>query len=1330
MGQIVSGTLLVLVSNGRGTRTPSDGSAPNIGRLVVFSLNSASEGTIPVSTGEQGLLQHDLEEYTILAASLPDRDVSFPSGPIPVVYLPELLSASCDLDESRTKAVLHLSGTDLEDGEYILTLNDSSTVAVNFATDPEWMSTGTVTLGEIGRDSKWKEGIIFAVSNLNKQNQKYKPLIDGDVIFTIPSVAHLISISVEEVSEASKTDVTLSFVSSRLEKNSQYTLGVVVDAQGTNSEVISIGVSTDGDGKIVDKTLSLFPFAEDEDERKKQLEFGVKYQVEWLRLSSFTDSVVIDSVVFEMPSERVRVSGASCSADHSSSTVVSITGSGFVIGETYTITVSGTPTDAPAAPAHIAEIRVHGTTDDKAASSSIPLSSASEEGSLRYDYSYTVTGITNGSLDGFVIDGVFVVPAAGIVSSTSTELNSETNEEFKVIVSGKNFVIDSEWILKLTGRSEEISVTMTSTEKGESSWVKAGGPNGIEFLKSYAVSTITLKSNASEHLVCSGVPLTTPPGPTLTHIKAELNPSNLNESTVSVTVSPCAAGSFTLIVFDESDDLKKEISIGPISFTSSPTQTSSYTVVIHPSGKLSYGKTYTVKALSSSTLIVSHASPTFDIPAAPPRISYAAATLTGTNKTWVDVVLTGEALPQGKGFTIVVKEMEGDVIKSGAAELYLTGTIEGSIGTTTTCTASVEIYNQSNTLEYSQKYKIESLVIVGYGCIVDSTAEFEIPDSPGRVEGTEEPDLNGMKTTVTVKVKGVNFPSTVTSMKVKGESAQITSTSITDISRTELTAIFDANSEESGTALGFEKSYSIVEISGGSEVFVNSGVGFTVPTPGIVSSTSTELNPATNEHFKAIVSGKNFGSGTEWILKLTGRNEEIEVTMSSTEKGESSWVKAGGVGELQFDQSYTLLTMTLKSNSSEHLVCSGVSLTTPPKPAVSVLHISWTGNDENEGTATDPLQTLHTALRKCKAEQNEDWRVEISDWCRIGKQTEFGLEQEGLRVIVKGGEGRKIECTLTDSDQSVGQRKNMELGMVSVRKNTLSFVDLTFILTSSSERIGSVLKVGEGGVVWMERCEVSSSERINHRFVTVSEDGEMKGEGLKISSIHFGGKGSVVCLREEGRLTLSSCSFDGVSFASGGVVVGKTGGKIVINQTEFTRCSGRSLGSVIGVMTVGGEVIVSQCRFAECWTTVDLDEQGRVALGGGCVLIEMKEQRRSLSSCRVDLRESCFEGCSLTLKGKGHEDTKVIGGSGFMIVGRRVKGVVLLDGVQLSSCRCVGDARNVVFSGGLPLFGCRLTTPLFPIDCPPIVVLRPLFKQHSEQSSVTAAQTICLCSVQ
>ncbi|KAK2944369.1 hypothetical protein BLNAU_20714 [Blattamonas nauphoetae] len=362
----------------------------------------------------------------------------------------------------------------------------------------------------------------------------------------------------------------------------------------------------------------------------------------------------------------------------------------------------------------------------------------------------------------------------------------------------------------------------------------------------------TLESRAGNMV---GMSFTTPAGPTLTNIKADLNPSNLNEGKVSVTINNILAGSYNLVVFDSSDPLKTEITIGPFSFTASNTETTkTLTVVIHPSHELSYGKTYTVKTLSSSTLIVSHTGQTLTMPDAPARISLANPTLSGVNGTSVTLSLTGAALPCDSDLTIVVKEMEGDVIKEGASEITLTGTIEGTSGSTaTTCSVSVEIYNKTETLEYSLRYKIISLSIVGLKCIVDPTATFKVPDSPGRIENVVRTILDGLRTSVSVVVKGVNLPSSISTVTVMHQTSLVSSTSVVWNSESQLTVSMT--------------------------VYVNPSLVFSIAS--LLKTASSDLHSENYDVIVVSLAGKSIPQSAQISITI------VEVTEGNTQTGES-----------------------------------------------------------------------------------------------------------------------------------------------------------------------------------------------------------------------------------------------------------------------------------------------------------------------------------------------------------------------------------------------------------------------------------------------------------
>ncbi|KAK2953949.1 hypothetical protein BLNAU_11051 [Blattamonas nauphoetae] len=947
LDQIVSGMLLVLVSNGRGTRTPTEGSAPNIGRLVVFSLNSASEGTIPVSTGEQGLLQHDLEEYTILAASLPDRDVSSPSGPITVVYLPELLSTSCDLDESRTKAVLHLRGMDLEDGEYVLTLHELSTFNVVFSTDPEGVSTGKVTLGEIGHDSKWKEGVVFSVTNLNKQNQRFKPSIGEDVIFTIPSVARLISISVEEESEASKTDVTLSFVSSRLEKNSEYWLGVAVDAQETNSEVISIGVLTNGDGKIVDKKLSLFPFAEDEEERKKQLEFGVRYKVEWLRLGSSVDSVVIDSVVFEMPSERVRVSGASCSADRSTSTVVSITGSGFVIGETYTMTVSGTPKDTPTGTAHIAEIRVHGKRDDEAASSSIPLSSTSEEGSLRYDYRYTVTGITNGSLPGFVKAGVFVVPSHAHLISISVEEESEASKtDVTLSFVSSRLEKNSEYWLGVAvdaqeTNSEVISIGVLTNGDGKIVDKKLSlfpfaedeeeRKKQLEFGVRYKVEWLRLGSSVDSVVIDSVV-------------------FEMPSERVRVSGASCSAdrSTSTVVSITGSGFVIGETYTMTVSGTPKDTPTGTAHIAEIQEGSLRYDYRYTVTGITNGSLPGFVKAGVFVVPSHAHLISISVEEESEASKTDVTLSFVSSRLEKNSeywlGVAVDAQETNSEVISIGVLTNGDGKIVDKKLSLFPFAEDEEERKKQ---LEFGVRYKVEWLRL---GSSVDSvvidSVVFEMPSERVRVSGASCSADRSTSTVVSITGSGFVIGETYT-MTVSG-TPKDTPTGTAHIAEIRVHGKRDDEAASSSIPLSstseegslrYDYRYTVTGITNGSlPGFVKTGVFNTpIDLSGPVTSLSKiSLVPidSQNTQFEIIFEGEHLHLLSQLTLIL---DDILSLPLLiETDKIARSDSISLGIDTLDFAQSFSI---TLQDQNEDPIPCTVQSITMPPKPLKIVFYV-------------------------------------------------------------------------------------------------------------------------------------------------------------------------------------------------------------------------------------------------------------------------------------------------------------------------------------------------------------------------------------------------------
>ncbi|KAK2960241.1 hypothetical protein BLNAU_4794 [Blattamonas nauphoetae] len=489
----------------------------------------------------------------------------------------------------------------------------------------------------------------------------------------------------------------------------------------------------------------------------------------------------------------------------------------------------------------------------------------------------------------------------------------------------------------------------------------------------------------------------------------------------------------------------------------------------------------------------------------------------------------GQQLPAGKGFSIVVKEMEGDVVKANAPSITLSGSIDRSIGLVTSCSSSVEIYGKTGTVEYGKKYQIVSLTANGKAGVADSTASFTVPDSPCRIETTSPPTLNLPNSEVSVMLIGASFSSSITAVTVKRGSTLINSKSVSFYSSTQIVATFASGITESTSSLAFNEEYEIHAISGLSESFINTGVKFTVPNYPVLTAVPFSFASSARTSFRLILEGTDLPVGETFLVSLKDIPTSITVKFETATTGSSTELPLGESHIFLYSTTYSLVSVVHNELSSISIPCVGLSFTTGARPSSLFLHVSSSGNDENEGIGSSPLRTLHKALVKTETESIEDPEmIVISDSCSIGELTEFGSIQEMTTVIVEGGEGRKIICNISEMEQREGMRMGQKKPMITLKRNTLSFSKLIFEMKKADNWIGSVFLVGEEGALSLESSEVRSSETISHRFVWIKKTGLFEGKELAITSISFGGKGSVMAVNEEGRLRLAACSFDGV----------------------------------------------------------------------------------------------------------------------------------------------------------------------------------------------------------
>ncbi|KAK2950354.1 hypothetical protein BLNAU_14689 [Blattamonas nauphoetae] len=266
LDKTVTGSLLVFVSNSEGTARTEAEKAPNIGRVLLFSIDSSTIATCTTSIGETGLLQLPLEDYKIVNTFLPNHILSLRPDTHPT-----LTSAECALDESHTRALLNLEGFDLDDATFVLTLQNGKPLEAEF-TENE----ATIDLGVIGESSGWIENQMFVImSGKKKGDDSTVVSFSSPLYFTIPEAARLTNIEVSELN-AAKTEVTLSFSSRLLKANQDYE--ITIDPKDGSDEVV-MNLTTDSSGLLADETVKLYPSNENVEGWKNSIGYGKEYEV-------------------------------------------------------------------------------------------------------------------------------------------------------------------------------------------------------------------------------------------------------------------------------------------------------------------------------------------------------------------------------------------------------------------------------------------------------------------------------------------------------------------------------------------------------------------------------------------------------------------------------------------------------------------------------------------------------------------------------------------------------------------------------------------------------------------------------------------------------------------------------------------------------------------------------------------------------------------------------------------------------------------------------------------------------------------------------------------
>ncbi|KAK2957906.1 hypothetical protein BLNAU_7082 [Blattamonas nauphoetae] len=553
MDAVVSGRVLVLVSNENGTRIDASGKAPKIGRLLSFDVVTATSGSTIVSCGEDGLLQLPLTEYGIVTSSF------FPKPVLITVNLPTF-------DENQTTVTVTMEGLML-DGVHTLTLSvnssetDTIEVIVTFASN-------VGTLEEIVYDAetptkkKLSFNTIYSVVKMEKDAESV--LIKEGLSFdTRAEPERLTEISVREAeSTTASTTALLTFSSRALQKDTEYTLTLVsTAAQNNPSHERTIKVKTNENGELKAFTAILYPFETDDEKKKSQLDFGVAYTVKEFLLGATPILFDVGKTTFSTPPEPPRIEECvepELSGDRRSVCVVFSgralkDGLGRVYatdGESFWESTSNLDCSSPSQ-----------------CTASFLTGIVEDSSNLGFGQKYSIVSSPSATSLFVVNENVELsVPKAPIVTETETELNASTHLSFRIVMNGSDLPSTGVYTTTLEGVSDTIEITFDGNE-GKSDWIEVRKITAMQFNKTYTLSTLILSESGKEdeHVLCSGVEIETPEGPTLLCVgEVQLEGQEKETAVLHFEMERMPVGSFKIEVIDSLDQSQTKIELGTV----------------------------------------------------------------------------------------------------------------------------------------------------------------------------------------------------------------------------------------------------------------------------------------------------------------------------------------------------------------------------------------------------------------------------------------------------------------------------------------------------------------------------------------------------------------------------------------------------------------------------------------------------------------------------------------------------------------------------------------------------------------------------------------------
>ncbi|KAK2963424.1 hypothetical protein BLNAU_1465 [Blattamonas nauphoetae] len=339
--------------------------------------------------------------------------------------------------------------------------------------------------------------------------------------------------------------------------------------------------------------------------------------------------------------------------------------------------------------------------------------------------------------------------------------------------------------------------------------------------------------------------------------------------------------------------------------------------------------------------------------------------------------------------------------------------------------------------------------ITGFSCpgsnqpILTPNLQFIVPAEPARVEKIVSTELNSDQTQVEVTFQGRNLPSAITTVTIKDEDPSVLA-SITKLSGTSFSALFNVAETPSLNSLVFSETYSIASVSNGANFALNDDFSFTIPSNARLTKIDTAFSNDVNTGLTFTLEVDGSIHNSQYKLILSDNTEvEVECSLSTLACSSTAPIRIGWATSLQYSTEHTLSKMVEVGGTSQRVDLVKNTFTTDAKPAEPVFHVDESGVlSDFCGDDGEKCKTMDEAWRIVKGIGFPRPTVLIMDSATLVSPITV---TEGKHVMVANCSSTEPQLHIASHDLSGG-----ELGMIVVDSAFLELKNVDVHVLSAS----------------------------------------------------------------------------------------------------------------------------------------------------------------------------------------------------------------------------------------------------------------------------------------